>query len=198
VPRSAKSLANDPAAAPSRGRRSDTQRQLLDAAAAEFNEAGYHSTDSNRIARRAGFAPQTFYRWFQDKTDIFIAVYHHWQEEEAAILQKLLSANATDAALADAGVAHHRKYLKFRRSLRQLSYEDARVRKVRAESRRRQIALIRSWAGVSAADEASLAAVLLQLERLSDAVAEGEFRDMGVANTGAKAALAELIGNLRR
>ena len=52
-----------------------TPERLIAAAAAEFREAGFAGTDSNRIARRAGFAPQTFYRWFKDKTEIFIAVY---------------------------------------------------------------------------------------------------------------------------
>lgn len=176
---------------------SDTRRLLIDAAANEFNEAGYDGTDSNRIARRAGFAPQTFYRWFENKAEIFVAVYHQWQSAEAAILKELLAASAPDEALADACIAHHRAYLRFRRSLRQLSYEDARVRAARAESRKRQIAFIRSLKR-AAADEASLAAVLLQLERLSDALAEGEFEDMGLSESEGKAALAALIASLRR
>ncbi len=183
--------------APAGRSRGDTRRLLIDAAAAEFNEAGFDGTDSNRIARRAGFAPQTFYRWFQDKAEIFIEVYRQWQAEEVAILKELLSASAPDEALADACVAHHRAYLQFRRSLRQLSYEDARVRDARAESRKRQIVFIRSFGSVDASDEASVAAVLLQLERLSDALAEGEFEDMGMSQSGGKAVLAELIHKLR-
>jgi AcrR family transcriptional regulator len=190
---------NKAAVARSSRSRADTRRLLIDAAAAEFNESGYDGTDSNRIARRAGFAPQTFYRWFQDKAEIFIAAYHEWQAAEAAILNDLLSAAAADDVLADACVAHHRAYLKFRRSLRQLSYEIPSVREARAESRRRQIAFIRSLKGAAAAkDEPSIAAVLLQLERLSDALAEGEFEDMGMLQDSGKAALATLIHNLRR
>src|SRR4051812_9867208 len=45
---------------------------LLEAARAEFDESGFEGTDTNRIARRAGYAPQTFYRHFTDKTAIFI------------------------------------------------------------------------------------------------------------------------------
>jgi AcrR family transcriptional regulator len=179
-------------------RRNDTRSLLLKAAAAEFNKAGYDGTDSNRIARRAGFAPQTFYRWFQDKAEIFIEVYHQWQAEEAVILRKLLSIDAADIEVADACVTHHRKYLKFRRSLRSLSYEDPRVREARAESRKRQVSFLCSLKGASCLDAASVASTLLQLERLSDALAEGEFDDMGLANTGGRTALAEIIGNLRR
>lgn len=177
---------------------SDTRRLLIAAAAAELNTTGYDGTDSNKIARRAGFAPQTFYRWFEDKAEIFVEVYRQWQAEEAAILKELLSASAPDEALADACVAHHRAYLRFRRSLRQLSYDDARVRAARAESRKRQIAFICALKGAAAADEASVAAVLLQLERLSDALAEGEFEDMGLSASGGRAALAALIASLRR
>jgi AcrR family transcriptional regulator len=189
--------ARDKPSSRSHRRNSDTRRLLIDAAAIEFNEAGYDGTDSNRIARRAGFAPQTFYRWFKDKEEVFVEVYHRWQAAEAAVLKELLSASAPDEALADACVAHHRSYLRFRRSLRQLSYENTRVRDARAESRKRQIAFICSLEGAAAADEASVAAALLQLERLSDALAEGEFEDMGMSENGGRAALAALIGDLR-
>lgn len=189
---------NDAVAARSNRQRGDTRRLLIAAATAEFNESGYDGTDSNRIARRAGFAPQTFYRWFHDKTEIFIAAYHEWQAAEAAILKNLLLVAAPDDVLADACVAHHRAYLKFRRSLRQLSHEIPSVREARAESRKRQIAFIRSLKGTVATDEPSVATVLLQLERLSDALAEGEFEDMGMQQDSGKAALAALIHKLRR
>jgi AcrR family transcriptional regulator len=176
--------------------RGDTRRLLVAAAAAEFNDVGYDGTDSNRIARRAGFAPQTFYRWFEDKAEIFIAVYEDWQAAEATTLRELLTAAAPAAALADGVVAHHRGYLTFRRSLRQLTYESARVRAARAESRKRQIAFIRSLQGPGSADEASLAPLLLQVERLADAIAEGEYQDMGLPQGTGEAALAALIGLL--
>src|SRR5580698_4917889 len=94
-----------------------TAALLVAAAAAEFNEHGFSGTDTNRIARRAGFAPQTFYRWFEDKIDVFIRVYDLWQAEEARALAPLLAQNAPDEEVAAAAVAHHRAYLQFRRSL---------------------------------------------------------------------------------
>lgn len=174
----------------------DTARKLLTAAAAEFNKYGFEGTDTNKIARRAGFAPQTFYRWFVDKTEIFIRVYEDWQQQEVGILRKLLAENASDAKLVKACVAHHKAYLNFRRSLRRLAVEDARVRTARAESRLRQIDFLRRMGGTQA-DPARLAAVLLQLERLSDAVAEGELADMGLPTTATEARLAELIHEVR-
>jgi AcrR family transcriptional regulator len=174
-----------------------TRERLIAAAAAEFREASFAGTDSNRIARRAGFAPQTFYRWFKDKTEIFIAVYRAWEEELRAV-NALLVEGADDEAVVQAGVAHHRSWLKFRRSLRALSVENAQVRAARAESRLRQVAWIEQWNGPSALAADEIAARLLQFERLTDAIAEGEFVDMGMAEDAARRLLVEILAELRR
>ena len=166
------------------------------AATSEFNEQGFLGTDTNKIARRAGFAPQTSYRWFEDKIDIFIKVYEHWELQEAGILRKLLGEDASDERLVKACVAHHRAYLVFRRSLRLVSLEDERVRHARAETRKRQIERINEWRG-STADPATVATLLLQVERLSDALAEREFADMGLDASACEAALADIIQKLR-
>jgi len=177
--------------------RTGTEDKLIQAAASEFNEQGFSGTDTNRIARRAGFAPQTFYRWFEDKIEIFIRVYELWQQQEMGVLRKLLAEKASDARLVQACVAHHRAFLLFRRSLRQLSYENDVVRAARAQSRRRQIAFLRTLEGSRSRDSAELAAVLLQIERLSDALAEGELHDMGMDEKAGEEALALLIRQLR-
>jgi len=185
-------------ASPARRARTGTADKLVEAAASEFNELGFSGTDSNRIARRAGFAPQTFYRWFEDKTEIFIKVYELWQQQEVGVLRKLLAENASDARVVQACVAHHKAFLIFRRSLRQLSAENDKVRAARANSRLKQLAQITHQApGPGDDDTADLAATLLQVERLADALAEGEFRDMGLDDKAAEDALAGLIRKLR-
>jgi AcrR family transcriptional regulator len=178
--------------------RKGTAEKLLQAAVSEFNEHGFDGTDTNRIARRAGFAPQTFYRWFQDKVEIFIKVYELWQQEEVAVLRKLLADKATDARLVQACVAHHRAYLLFRRSLRRLSIENPKVRLARAHSRLTQIGYLRSMPANRSRDIADLAATLLQFERLSDALAEGEFADMGLDGKAGEEALIVLLQRLRK
>lgn len=185
-------------ALPERRVRKDTAEKLLQAAVSEFNEHGFDGTDTNRIARRAGFAPQTFYRWFQDKVEIFIKVYERWQQEEAAVLRKLLADKATDARLVQACVAHHRAYLLFRRSLRRLSIENPKVRSARAHSRLSQIGHLKSMATNRSAAVADLAATLLQFERLCDALAEGEFADMGLDGKAGEEALIVLLQRLRK
>jgi len=177
--------------------RSATAEKLLYAAAAEFNEHGFDGTDTNRIARRASFAPQTFYRWYEDKIDVFIKVYEHWERQEADVLQTLLGQNASDTRVVEAMVAHHKAYLLFRRSLRQLSLEHPRVRAARAASRLRQIANIREIQAPGSMDASELAAALLQMERLLDALAEGEIGDMGLDPAAAANALAQIIHGMR-
>lgn len=55
-----------------RGRR--TLRAILDAAAAEFGERGFHDTGITQITRRAGVALGTFYTYFDSKEEVFRAL----------------------------------------------------------------------------------------------------------------------------
>ena len=175
-----------------------TPARLIAAASEEFRRRGFSGTDTNRIARRAGFAPQTFYRWFRDKTQIFLAVYRAWEEEERVVLARLISVNAPSSQVVAAILKHHRAYRIFRRSLRQLTVEDPSVRKARAESRTRQIERIRSSMGAAAPDFSEIATLLFQIERLCDAVADHEFADLGVDERVPRAAIAKIQARFRR
>ena len=55
-----------------RGRK--TLRRLLEAAAAEFGERGYHEAAINGITVRAGVALGTFYTYFESKEEVFRAL----------------------------------------------------------------------------------------------------------------------------
>lgn len=55
-----------------RGRR--TLRAILDAAAAEFGERGFHETGITHITQRAGVALGTFYTYFNSKEEVFRAL----------------------------------------------------------------------------------------------------------------------------
>lgn len=165
---------------------------------AEFNGGGFDGTDTNRIARRAGYAPQTFYRWFSQKTEIFIATYKAWEDLERRVLEELLRDHATAGQLVEAIVSHHSEYKIFRRSLRQLSLENSAVRQARAASRTRQVDAIQRWRQERgpALSESAVATALLQIERLADALAEHELEDMTLDRRSAEEALAHLIGSL--
>ncbi|HEX4736858.1 MAG TPA: TetR/AcrR family transcriptional regulator [Allosphingosinicella sp.] len=55
-----------------RGRK--TLRRLLEAAAAEFGERGYHDAAITGITQRAGVALGTFYTYFESKEEVFRAL----------------------------------------------------------------------------------------------------------------------------
>jgi AcrR family transcriptional regulator len=179
------------------GGRGETSSRLVEAAAKEFAECGFEGTDTNKIARRAGFAPQTLYRWFEDKTAIFLAVYSEWVREQLARTDMLLRRNATDIELIDAAIAHHRSHHLFRRSLRHVALVDDRVRKARAESRLAQIEQIKRWLDPMQRSAAEIAVFLLEHERLCDAVADAELRDMGLDDGVACVRLEQLYRELR-
>lgn len=171
-----------------------TRDRLVRAAAEAFNADGFHGTDTNRIARAAGFAPQTFYRHFADKLAVFLAVYDDWERAGAAAANAAARGKDPDAAIADAIIAHHTAWAGFRRSLRLLAAENPAVRAARNSGRARQMATLR---GLSGAGDAHLLACLLTIERLADAVADGEWADFGVGKRAARAELVEVVRRSR-
>jgi len=167
--------------------RRDTRQNLIDAAIAEFEAVGFDGTNTNRIARAAGYAPQTFYRHFEDKTAMFLTVYEQWYRDELAQLAGARSRK--DAARIIVG--RHRATLMFRRSLRQLAHGDRKVALARAMSRDVQIGKLADAA--PGRPRAELAAMLLKIERLADAIAEGEFEDLEIGEDAALAQLAQTL-----
>jgi AcrR family transcriptional regulator len=180
-----------------------TATALLDAAEDLFNADGFEGTDTNRIARAAGFAPQTFYRHFEDKRAIFLAVYERWWKGEIAALAKAAGGEAPSGeTAARIALAFHTKWRGFRRSLRHLAIVDPKVRAARTAARRDQIARIKTFAGNSVRSDRALAAALLKAERLCDAAAEGELADLGLPAQAVRAlvseAMTELLGTPHR
>jgi AcrR family transcriptional regulator len=174
-----------------------TIEKLIATATQEFGRYGYNGTDVNRIARRSGMAPTTFYRCFKDKLDIFLAVYQRWVAREKLLMRVLMTLQAPDDELVDTCVRHHGGHLEFRRSLRMLTFQEARVRHARAVTRLEAIEDIRVWRGERVADDARMALDLIQLERLADALAEGEMADMGLDEAQARADLAAVLRRFR-
>lgn len=57
--------------APKTARGQRTLRQLLDAAAEEFGEKGFHEASISQITQRAGVAIGSFYTYFDSKEEVF-------------------------------------------------------------------------------------------------------------------------------
>src|SRR5207248_3919109 len=107
--------------APRRRDKDATRERLLQAAARVFNRSGFDGTDSNRLARAAGYAPATFYKHFTDKRDCFLQVYQAWVAEEWARLAALLEAGAAERlarALVDTVLSMHVEWRGLRSGLR--------------------------------------------------------------------------------
>jgi AcrR family transcriptional regulator len=51
-----------------------TKQKIIDAGASLFSEHGYHNVTADEIARTAGASVGTFYAYFADKHDLFLAV----------------------------------------------------------------------------------------------------------------------------
>ena len=176
----------------------ETRSKLVEAAGRLFNSVGYFGTDSNRIAREAGYAPGTFYVHFADKREIFLEVYRGWVSSEwqaiaAAIApEKGAAVGSQSLRIAQAVLRHHREWRMFRKSLRALTVTDERVHQARVAQRARQIAqtaeLLRAR-GVTQTP-ARIYANLLLFEILCDAVADGDTATLGLKERDILARLA--------
>ena len=166
-------------------------------ARAEFLRYGFDGTDVNRIARRSGVAPTTFYRWFKDKTDIFVAVYRRWEAEEQQAMRRLMARGGGATALVEACVEHHRAHALFRRSLRRLGHEDAKVRQALAASRLERLQALKLWIGEPHAPDTELAVDLLLFEGLTTLLAEADLGEMGLDDKAARRQLGAILGRWR-
>jgi len=174
-------IAARPPPRPRRGTPEDTRGRLVQAAAEIFNRDGYDGTDSNRIAREAGYAPGTFYKHFPDKRQIFLAVYAEWVEREWRDVSQTIEAGGMPEDVAtrtvDIFLGHHRRWRGFRASLRALVTADVEVRDFYRAQRRKQLELLaelrRNRSGDTDSREADLL-LLFTLERTADALAEDE------------------------
>lgn len=169
--------------APTRRQPAKTRELLIKAAIEEFNTRGFSGTDTNRIARAAGFAPQAFYRHFADKLTIFLEVYERWWQAEAEQVGAAMRKSRDAATAARVVLKFHQDWKIYRRSLRTLTLEEPRIRRARAEARRRQALMVDP--GLTGNDLAEKVGQLLTVERLCDASADGELSDIGISDAEA-------------
>jgi AcrR family transcriptional regulator len=190
-----------PSPRPRRGSPAATRARLVEAAARLFNRDGFHGTDSNRIARAAGYAPGSFYKHFPDKRAIFLEAYEGWVTAEWQAVERAIAAggsvDATAARIVALLLLFHRRWRGFRASLRALVATDAAARRSHRRQRVRQLKLLREMRvrlgspPRSAEDDALL---LFTLERVCDAVADGEVRHLGLSTAAMVRRLEGLVG----
>jgi AcrR family transcriptional regulator len=183
-----------------RGTPEETRRLLVGAAAQVFNRSGYHGTDSNRIARAAGYSPGTFYKHFADKRAIFLAAFRDWVDEEWRAIEREVSATRDPTLLArrivELTLDHHRRWRGLRASMFALAGRDPVVRRFHRAQRRRQLkmlaALRKDRPAPPRPPEEDLV-LLFTMERTCDAVAWGEVRELGLSRRAVVEALRALV-----
>ncbi|KHS44142.1 TetR/AcrR family transcriptional regulator [Novosphingobium subterraneum] len=91
----AQTSAASPGKVPRTARGRETLRKLLDAAAAEFGERGFHEASISGITRRAGTALGSFYTYFDSKDAIFTALVRDMSARVATTAAAAVSEGAT-------------------------------------------------------------------------------------------------------
>jgi AcrR family transcriptional regulator len=193
-------------ARPRRGSPAQTRERLVAAAATLFNRVGYHGTDSNRIARFAGYSTGVFYKHFKDKREIFLAAYEAWVASEwKAVTTELSAADATPNALArrlvTLSIDFHTRWRGLRSSLLELVLADAGVRRFYRKQRRRQLdfmAKLRANIGAPPRTREEDAIHLFTTERTFDAIASGELRDLSLDRGAVIEAMVQKVVSLLR
>jgi AcrR family transcriptional regulator len=170
-------------ARPRRGSPAQTRERLVAAAATLFNRVGYHGTDSNRIARFAGYSTGVFYKHFKDKREIFLAAYEAWVASEWKAID------------------FHTRWRGLRSSLLEFVLADAGVRRFYRKQRRRQLdfmAELRANIGAPPRTREEDAIHLFTTERTFDAIASGELRDLGLDRGAVIEAMVQKVVSLLR
>jgi AcrR family transcriptional regulator len=172
---------------PRRGSPAQTRERLITAAANQFNRFGYHGTDSNTIAKDAGYATGTFYKHFPGKREIFLAAYERWLvaqwKEIGDELSRMRNARETARRLVELSIKFHTEWRGLRASLMELVFSDPEARKFFRTQRRRQLDLIqelRSRFGLPARTSEQDAIHLYMTERVFDAIGQGEIQSLGL------------------
>jgi AcrR family transcriptional regulator len=193
-------------ARPRRGSPAQTRERLVAAAASLFNNVGYHGTDSNRIARHAGYSTGVFYKHFKDKREIFLAAYEAWVASEwKAVATELSAPGATPDALArrlvTLSIDFHTRWRGLRSSLHELVLADAGVGRFYRKQRRRQLdlmAALRANIGAPPRTREEDAIHLFTTERTFDAIASGELRDLSLDRAAIIEAMVQKVVSLLR
>jgi len=156
----------------------DTRATLLDTAAEIFNDVGYYGTDTNRIARAAGYAPATFYKYFKNKLEVFLECYPNVEPNLNELIGDLDSdpSIAVGARRAVYRIFEHRKrWMGCYQSLRALALSDPVAAQAYKDRKRASAeAVVRLFAYVGSDISVADAFVAQQLvSNMADAVLEG-------------------------
>jgi AcrR family transcriptional regulator len=113
------------AKAPRTKRGERTVRLILDAAAAEFGERGYHEGSIARIAQRAGVAIGSFYTWFDSKEAVFRALVADMSRQVREHVVPFILAAPDRLSGERAGIAAYLQFVRTHKALYRIIDESA-------------------------------------------------------------------------
>lgn len=188
---------------PKRGTPGQTRERIMKAAASQFNRLGFHGTDSNSIAKEAGYATGTFYKHFRDKREVFLAVYERWVAAEWKAIDDQLStrqrAQQKAKRIVELSIEFHARWRGLRASLMELIFSDPEARMFFREQRRRQldhIAELRSRLRLPSRTREQDAIHLFMTERVYDAIGQCEIEALGVDQAAIVASMVDQVSAL--
>jgi len=186
-------------ARPGRGQPAETRDRIVAAAAIAFNRDGYAKVDAGRIAAEAGYAVGTFYKHFADKKEALIAAYERWVAAEWREIETLFGASGSPQVFArellSLVLQHHAAWQGLRVSFFSLLNERP-IRKVYRKQRSSQLAMLKSMRmknKMRAHRVEDDAILMFTLERVCDAIAQGDVTDLGLNRELLEARLRGLI-----
>jgi AcrR family transcriptional regulator len=112
-------------AEPKTPRGARTNRALLDAAAEEFGERGYHEAGIARIAQRAGTAIGSFYNYFDSKEAIFRALVADMSRQVRETVAPVILAAPDRLSGERAGIAAFLRFVRQHKALYRIIDESA-------------------------------------------------------------------------
>ncbi|WP_020649456.1 TetR/AcrR family transcriptional regulator [Solimonas variicoloris] len=191
-----------PETRPRRGAPTETRARLVAAAAECFNVHGYYGVDAGEIARHAGYATGTFYKHFKDKREILLAAWDFWITGEWDVISAEAQAPGSPTEVArrvlKSALKLHVRWYGLRASLLGLVPADEGVKDFYRNLQRRQLAIIaalRQRLGRGRTARESDAMLLLTVERVFDAIAQGELRDLKLREREMLAQLTALLAD---
>ena len=155
---------------PRQSRAIQTRQQIVETAIGLFSRKGYFQTSSNEISKEAGAAIGSFYAYFKDKKQVFLAALEHYSDKVNALIDSALippdlpmeqGMQRFLQSLLDA----HRIYPDFHQEVEAMAIFDSDVREVIHEQEkielRRTHALLLSWKESLGVKDLELAALVI-------------------------------------
>jgi AcrR family transcriptional regulator len=132
----------------SRARKIENRQRLLDAAGEVFERIGYTAASVDDIAQAAGVSRQTFYRHFESKIRVGLALHESLYERSMPYWQALSPQDACDPEQVRAWLTELLKFFATRRGAIRVFMEMTTVELVFLEQLRAMVLGVIGWLGV--------------------------------------------------